>query len=55
VQTLFIVYFCLRKRKKENKVLLPTGVSKPVAHTVQFFNPNTKLAEQGFNTGEPHP
>jgi hypothetical protein len=36
VQTLFIVYFfrcCQRKRKKEKKVLLPTGVSKSTAHT----------------------
>jgi hypothetical protein len=37
VQTLFIVSFCRccpRKRKKEKKVLLPTGVSKSTAHTV---------------------
>jgi hypothetical protein len=33
----FFVYFCQccpRKRKKEKKVLLPTGVSKSAAHTV---------------------
>jgi hypothetical protein len=26
--------YCPRKEKKEKKVLLPTGVSKSVAHTV---------------------
>jgi hypothetical protein len=38
-QTLFIVCFCrccLRKRKKEKKVLLPTGVSKSTDHTVFY-------------------
>jgi hypothetical protein len=40
VQALFIVSFCQccpRKRKKEKKVLLPTGVSKSTAHALDAY------------------
>jgi hypothetical protein len=43
MQTLFIVYFCRccpRKRKKEKKVLLPTGASRSTTHAVLTHIPN---------------
>jgi hypothetical protein len=53
VHTLFIVYFCRccpRKRKKEKKLLLPTGVSKSTAHTVCIWQGKESIAAKEYKS-----